>query len=67
MLQSVRWWPFASVAGSGVHEATTVGPLNKVSAGQVVVVQLLPSVGSDGVHELTATLGLSLLPHVVVV
>lgn len=36
--QSVRWKPLPAVAGAGVHEATTVGPLTTVSAGQVVVV-----------------------------
>lgn len=36
--QSVRWYPLPAVAGSGVHEPTTVGPLKRISGGQVVVV-----------------------------
>jgi hypothetical protein len=67
VLQSVRWWLFAPVAGTGVHEPTIVGPLTRVSAGQVVVVQLFAPVGPDGVQESTATLFVSLLPQEVVV
>jgi hypothetical protein len=39
---------------------TSVGPLSRISAGQVVVVQKLPGVAGEGVHELTATLELLL-------
>jgi hypothetical protein len=55
------------LAGTGVHVSTTVGPLTSVSAGQVTVVQLFASVGSNAVHESTATFVVSLLLHVVVV
>lgn len=38
VLQSVSWCPLALVAATGVHDATGVGPLTTVGAGQVVVV-----------------------------
>lgn len=65
--QSVRWKPLPALAGVGVHEATLVGPLTNVSAGQVVVVQPLPALGPEGVHEATAALVVLLVEHVVVV
>lgn len=57
----------ALVAGSGVHEATTVGPLTMVSAGQVVVVYPFAAVGPEAVHEATATFVVLLVEQVVVV
>lgn len=45
----------ALVAGSGVHDATVVGPLTTVSGGQVVVVQPLPKLAPETTQELTAT------------
>jgi hypothetical protein len=38
VLQLVCWCPLALVAATGVHDATGVGPLTTVGAGQVVVV-----------------------------
>lgn len=67
ILQSVRWKPLPALAGVGVHEATLVGPLTTVSAGQVVVVQPLPALGPEEVHEATAALVVLLVEQVVVV
>ena len=66
VLQSVRLWPLRSVAGSGVQDATVVGPLSRVSAGQVVVVQPFAPVGSDAAHEFTATFVVSFVAQLVV-
>lgn len=65
--QSVRWKLLAALAGVGVHEATLVGPLTSVSGGQVVVVQPLPELGPEAVHEATAALVVLLVEQVVVV
>jgi putative effector of murein hydrolase LrgA (UPF0299 family) len=67
VLQSVRLYPLARVAGSAVQDATTVGPLNSVSGGQVVVTKSFASVGDVGVHEATATLVVLFVPQVVLV
>jgi hypothetical protein len=61
----VRWWPFRSVAGSVVQVPTVVGPLTRVSAGQVIVTQELPEPAVCGVHELTSTLVVTTGRHVV--
>ena len=53
-------------AGIAVHVATPVGPVVR-GVGQVVVVQALPLLAADAVHEATATLLVLLLEQVVVV
>ncbi len=65
--QIVCWWPFRSVAGLAVQVCTAVGPLSTSGVGQVVVVQPLPIVGPEGVHELTATLLVLLFEQLTVV
>jgi hypothetical protein len=65
--QLVCWWPLASVAGAGVHDATLVGPLSTVGAGQVVVVQRFPAFAPEATHELTATLLVLLFEQLMVV
>lgn len=57
----------ASVAGSGVQDATVVGPLTTISGGQVVVVQPLPTFAPEAAHELTATFVVLLFEQVIVV
>jgi hypothetical protein len=67
VVQTVCWWPLAFVAGDGVQVPTLVGPLTTVGVGQLVVVKPLLEVGPVAAHELTWTLLVSLLEHVVVV
>ena len=65
LLQSVRWKPLPEVAGTGVQEATTVGPLKSVSGGHWISIQLLPAAAVCGVHEATAALVVLLVEQVV--
>lgn len=55
-----------AVAATGEHEATAAGPV-VIGAGHDVVVQPLPLVAADPVHEATGTLVVLLVEQLVVV